>query len=68
MPQRTASWPTWQLPVLEGVVHLRTLGPGITLTTGHHVAGKRERRGWGENGLGTEPTSATTASNDLCCH
>lgn len=50
VPQGTASSPTWQLPVLEGVVYLRTLGPGITLATGHHVAGKREiwgvRTGW----------------------
>ena len=39
------SSPTWQLPVLEGVLHLRTLSPGVTLTIGHHVAEKRERQG-----------------------
>lgn len=37
--------PTWQLPVLEGVICLRTPGPGVTLTAGHYIAGKREMEG-----------------------
>ena len=67
-PARGSVSPTWQLPVLEGVVHLRTLGPGITLTAGHHVAEKREGWGGGEEGLGTELTSAPTTSSGCCGH
>lgn len=39
---RAAVSPTWQLPVLERVIRLCTLGSGVTLTTWHHIAGKRE--------------------------
>lgn len=53
--QGAASSPTWQLPVLEGVIHFRALGPGVALTTGHHVAGEREM-------MREEGTSATTAA------
>lgn len=51
VPQGAASSPTWQLPVLEGVIYLRTLGPGVALTARHHIAGKRERQ-WVRRGLG----------------
>lgn len=64
--QGAALSPTWQLPVLEGIVHLRTLGPGIALTTGHHVAGKRDTGVGGGVRRGQEPyepAGATAGSN-----
>lgn len=56
---RAAVSPTWQLPVLERVIRLCTLGSGVTLTTWHHIAGKREAE-TRSGGLATE-SSATTA-------
>lgn len=58
MGHKVAS-PTWKLPVLEGILHLRALGSGITLAAGHHIAGKRETQGLG--GAGTETPAATSA-------